>query len=162
MNHGKPVSPALRQNRPGPDRKEQPAAYADGFIDEDVTAADVVYGDPIVGNAPDSEYDTVIRGLKSPREMSEAQFELHCLTHIPYDDACEYCVAAKKPNLHHRQSTSARRIPLMVADYGFLTEKRTDDVVPFLVAYTKPWRVFFSSVVDRKGVDPIVGRRLAR
>ena len=69
-----------------------------------VQDSDMVFGDPNVGQSTEDEYSTVIRGIKSPREMTPEQFENHCLTHLPYDEACVYCARSKKPNIPHKRS----------------------------------------------------------
>ena len=45
-------------------------------------------------------------------------------------------------------------LPLLVADCGYLRDSLSDDVLPFLVAYVKPYRVYFATAVDLKGAEP--------
>ena len=66
------------------------------------------------------------------------------------------------PNVQHRMSPRHRNIPLLAADYAFLNDPLTQDVTPFLVVYVLPWRVVFASVIDTKGSNPQVVKRLAR
>ena len=130
--------------------------------DELVHDADMVLGDPIVGQKPPDEYSTVIRGVPAPKEMSVEWYKTHCLTHIPMHPACEYCAMAKKPNVQHRRSPGGRQIPLMVADYGYLTLHATQEVVPYLCVHVRPWRLTYAMVVDVKGPDPTVVKRIAQ
>ena len=48
--------------------------------------------------------------LRSPKSMSQAEWERHCITHLPFHPGCPWCVAARKPNLPHRPSHEADRI----------------------------------------------------
>ena len=98
-------------------------------------------GDPIVEHHPVAPGEVIPKALASPKEMTEREFAEHCLTHIPYNPACHYCVAGKRNNVHHQRSPGGRKIPLVAADYGFLTIKSTNEVVPFICVYVKPWRI---------------------
>ena len=155
-----PVSPFLSLHK---GTSGQPAVEPRDVVDdEQVRAEHMVFKDPIVGKAPPDEYSTVIRGLTTPKEMTVEQYQHHCLTHIPYDPACAYCGAAKRANVAHLPSPSGRRIPLLVADYGFLAMKATQEVVPYRCIHVRPWRLTFATCVDAKGPDPIVAKRLAQ
>ena len=57
---------------------EEPNANDDG----ETGGEHVVFGDPIVGHAPASEYSTVIRSVPSPKGTTIAEYKLHCLTRI--------------------------------------------------------------------------------
>ena len=160
MNACCPVSPFLQRlqfDRTGP---------AGGGVveelDEVVHEGEMVFNDPIVGKRPADETDAMPKALISPKEMSEKEFAEHCLTHIPYNPACQYCVAGKRNNVYHLRSPGGRKIPLVAADYGFLTIQSTDEVVPFICVYVKPWKVYFAAVVDVKGPNPLIVKRLAR
>ena len=126
-----------------------------------------VLGEPQKGTgedagAADDGDDIEPHAITSPKEMTPEAFAQHCLTHLPYDDACWYCAATRKPNAQHRRSPGGRTIPLLVADYGFLTEEATQESVPYLAVQIRPWRLVFATVVDSKGVDQNVIRRLAQ
>ena len=127
-----------------------------------MTEKDIVLGEPIVGEDPGDEHTTTVRVLSSTKDMTAEEFARHCTTHLPHDKRCDYCNRARMPNVQHRRSPGGRKIPLLCADYGFLTMKSTDEVVPYLVCYVKPWRVIFATVVDMKGPDQHVIRRLAQ
>lgn len=129
---------------------------------DDVTDKDVVFGDPIVGKLPEVEDPGKPVPLRCPKEMTPEQFAKHCVTRIPYEECCPYCVAGKTPNGHHRRSPSQRKIPFICADYGFITEAATQDVVPILVVYARPWRIYFATVMDTNGHDINAVKRLAR
>ena len=131
-------------------------------LDDKVCKEDVVIGDPIVGRTHGDVGPARVRVLKAPPEMTAEQFAKHCLTHLPMCSGCKYCAQCTKPNIQHRRSTHSRKIPLLAADYAFLTEEKSGDVVPILVVYLKPFRVYFATVVDSKGADPNVVKRLSR
>ena len=122
-------------------------------VEDLVREGDVAWGEPIVGARPAVLHETEAKPIKSPKEMSPEDFARHCVTHIPFSDACWYCLCAKKSNLPHHRSPGGRTIPLVVADYGFLTMESTQETVPYLVVQVRPWRIMFATVVDVKGVD---------
>ena len=47
------------------------------------------------------------KGLKSPESPSEEELQEHLLTHLPYKDWCEICVACRRANLPHFKSMNA-------------------------------------------------------
>ena len=50
----------------------------------------------------------------------------------------------------------------MVADYAFLRNHSNEDVATVLVVKVLPYKVFFSCVVDAKGVDEVTVQRLSQ
>lgn len=161
-----PVSPfvAFKASNPnGQARVDKAISDEDDASDFDkVTGKDVVDGDPIVGKHPEIEGPSKPVPRKCQKEMTSEEFAQHCVTHIPYNESCPYCVAGKKPNWHHRKSSSHRKVPFLCADYGFSTEAATQDVIPILVVYVRPWRNYFATVVETKGHDLNAVKRLAR
>ena len=103
-----------------------------------LSACDVDVGNHIIG------FEDVKRTpipLKSPRELTPTEWEQHMITHLPQCPGCPYCTAGKKPNQHHRRSTTSRQRPHITADYGFLRDSTSDSEVPFLVVYTQPFKI---------------------
>ena len=132
------------------------------FVDEAVTHEHTVFGDPIVGRHAAPEDPTQPLPSKCPKEMTPEEFAQHCVTHLPYSDACPYCVAGKRPNVHHRRSQSNRNIQFRCADYGFITDAATQDVIHILVPYVHPLRIYVATAVDTKGQDLNAIKRVAR
>ena len=134
----------------------------------DVREADVLMGEPIVGVENETlnehgEGARAARPLPSPTAPSRAVRERHNLTHLPYADWCPFCVACRRPNTPHRAShESEREVPLLVADYGFVRNPEDQDVVTMLIIKVMPFKIFFSTVVDVKGPDPAVVKRVSR
>ena len=100
--------------------------------------------------------------MKSPREMTPKEWERHKTTHLPFHCACPHCVAGKKPNLQHRRSRTCRRIPHVCADYCYLRDSLSDTPITVLVVLVLPFRIYFATVVDAKGPDRTVVKRLGR
>ena len=44
----------------------------------------------------------IARTKKSPVGMTAAEWQTHCLTHLPYNPACRCCVAGRKRDDQHR------------------------------------------------------------
>ena len=122
-------------------------------VEETVRHEDVDFGNHIVGPSSPRTKPTL---LKSPREMTAAEWEEHMVTHLPYCPSCPHCVAGKRCNDHHRTSTTERELPLLVADYGYLRDSLSDDTLPFIVCHIKPYRIYFASAIDLKGNDPTI------
>ena len=51
-----------------------------------------------------------IKAMADPRRPTEKEVELHNLTHLPYRNWCELCVAAKDKDLDHRRDVRGERL----------------------------------------------------
>ena len=72
-------------------------------------------------------------------------------------------MATRRANDQHRRShEDARTIPLLVADYCFLKTSGEEKLQPVLVMRLYPYMIFFACVVEHKGSDPLVIRRVAK
>ena len=119
---------------------------------------------PDHGDVLDAEEDDVVqpaRCLPCPVAPSPKEIAIHNLTHMPYRSWCRHCVAARRPNSHHRSLPSARSIPLLVADYCFLGDSDDSTKVTVLVACLYPSRSILATVVPAKGPDSQAVARLA-
>ena len=57
------------------------------------------------------------RPLRTPKQMSPAQREIHDLTRMPFDEGCEICAATRGLNAKHMMSSERMRVmPLLAAD----------------------------------------------
>ena len=136
-------------------------------LEEEVDLSKAMLDDPIVGveqvnwdeNGPGARKP---RALPLPRSMTPAEKEEHDLTHLPFDNRCEICVATRGLNAQHRSAVEQLRvIPLLVADYCFLRFSTSSITRTVLVMRLYPYRLFFGCVVPRKGADPLVVKKLA-
>ena len=121
---------------------------------------DLALGELVVGQRPAGQRK--IRALPNPKTMSEAEWREHMVTHLPYCDGCPFCISGKRSNSHNRLSTRSMTIPSISLDYGFLRDATSQDVVTFLGAYVRPYKIYFAMVVNMKGPDPDAVKRLAR
>ena len=105
------------------------AGETNGEEDDDEPAVNFGHAklnDPIIGVkhvVSDEHGDGAITAepMKAPKSMTPAEWERHCVTHLPYHPACPWCVAARRPNVQHRLSHECERIiPLLVADYCYV------------------------------------------
>ena len=115
----------------------------------------------------DLDDDIVVENVKplpQPKVPTQAQIDAHNLTHMPYRSWCPHCVAARRPNSHHRSSSSdsQRADPLLVADYCFVRDNNDSETITILVARLYPSRTMLATVVDAKGPDPNAVARLAK
>ena len=116
------------------------------------------------GDVLDAEGDDVVQPalcLPCPKTPSDQEVALHNLTHLPYRSWCRHCVAARRPNTHHRTSPSHRTIPLLAADYCFLGDSDDEEKATTLVAVLYPSRAILATVVPAKGPDSNAVARLA-
>ena len=141
----------------------KPAEDYGGLVPEEyVDMKDAMTTDPIVGieSTTLTEHGPGARepvALPSPNRMTPAQLAKHWLTHLPYHPGCELCVQCRRPNTHHRSSTTNERtIPLLVGDYCFPKSQKDDEAVTVLVLKLYPYKLYFACAVRAKGPDPLV------
>ena len=99
--------------------------------------------------------------LRSPDSPSQADIDLHNLTHLPYMSWCPHCVATRRPNVAHTASKTESTLPLLVTDYCYLRDSVDQDSLTVLVARIYPWKMTFAVAVDVKGRDEAAIKRLA-
>ena len=128
----------------------------------DVDARELVDNDDEV-DAESGEVARVPRGLPEPSEPTAAMRARHNLTHWPYRNWCEHCVAARRANTKHPHSPSSdRTVPVFVSDYCFLRDSRDEDLATCFVGKIYPSRNMFASIVDCKGSgDELAVKQLA-
>ena len=68
----------------------------------------------------------------------------------------------EKPDLHHRRSTTVRTIPHVVADCAYLRDPVSAATITVLVVLILPFNIYFATVVNSKGPEPDVVKRLGR
>ena len=160
IHHSSPVSPLHVASIPQGDGAEVGGAED---LDDVVNEDDVDLGSVIVGRSPKPKDEEGVQPLRGPKEMTQAEWEEHLTRHIPYDDRCEFCTSARRPNTHHRRRRPDRQrtIPNLCADYGFLKHHQEEDAQCFLGGLARPWRVYFATMCN-KGADPRVVRRPAQ
>ena len=129
-----PVSPVLAM----PTLALPGASEGDAVDDEEdigVNPSELALDDPMVGPKPvagktgylNAHADMPkIRGLPTPKTMTDAQMMEHMVSHLPYDDGCEICVAGKRNNTPHRRSSNSSSVPNISLDYGFLKDSVSD------------------------------------
>ena len=131
-----------------------PAVSGDQQVDEsgDILSAD---DDEVVQRAVP---------MPAPITPSKREVEIHNLTHLPYRSWCKHCVAARRPNSHHRRQPSSRQrtVPLLVADYAYVRDHLDKSLATVLVARLLPSNLTMATVCDEKGLDPQTVARLAQ
>ena len=82
---------------------------------------------------------------------------------MPFCAWCPICVATKRPNHHHRRYKSPeRRIPFVVADYGYARNSGEDNLICILVIKIYPFGLFWAAVGEGTSLhDENVARRIA-
>ena len=134
----------------------------------EVRQSDVLMGEPIVGveNVTLTEHGEgarEARPLPTPKTPTLAARDKHYLTHLPYADWCPFCVACRRPNSPHKSShEKSRELPLLTADYGFLRNPGDQDCITLLVIKVMPFKLVFATVVNIKGPDPDIVKRVSR
>ena len=102
--------------------------------------------------------------LPEPRLPSAAEVAAHNCTHLPYRSWCPYCVAARRRNSPHFQSSPSqqRQIPLLVGDYCSIRDIEGEESKTILVCRLYPARALFATVCEAKGEDGFTIIQLAR
>ena len=65
--------------------------------------------------------------LKASTMPSESERKLHELTHLPYRDWCQHCVAGKGKENHHK--TLKSKTPTVQLDYSYLKQGPDEKLV---------------------------------
>ena len=97
--------------------------------------------------------------IRAPRQPSNEERELHELTHVPYRDWCDFCVACKgksDPQRSLDKSEEGRRsIPGIQLDYAFgrSDQKNQEELVVILVGVDAETRMLLAVPVESKGAD---------
>ena len=128
-----------------------------GDADEARLDADdeVAEGEPVVVQVP--------KGIPSPAQPTAEEVALHWLNHLPYRSWCKWCVSGKRGNTPHRFChLSSREIPLLVANYCYLRDRRDEDLITCFVGKLYPSRCMIAIPCDVKGVDDYANSRLTR
>ena len=115
----------------------------------------------------DIDDDAVVQPMPpmpEPIMPSRAVVEAHNLTHWPYRSWCPHCVAARRPNSHHRRrvSSARRTVPLLCADYCFIRDNEDEKLAKVLVCKLEPSNLMLSTIVDEKGSDEVTVTRVAQ
>ena len=77
------------------------AAQHDGTEEEDVNFKEAIMDTPIVGVEQGEIQGPTARPIKSPKPMTQAEKEVHDLTHQPPHSGCSICASNRTPNLQH-------------------------------------------------------------
>ena len=106
----------------------------------------------------DADEGTVVqkpRGLPAPPEPTVAEVAQHNLTHFPYRSWCPHCLACRRPNAHHRRSSSSstRKVPLFCADYCFVKDSQDTEMATVLAGRLYPSMAVVATVCDAKGTE---------
>ena len=125
---------------------------AESELDDVVRDGDADIDDIIVGREPEGSCKHSMAPLPLQKMMSPAEYARHGVTYMPYHPGCPLCAMGRRPNTHHRRrrNSNARTLPHVVADYGFL-RANDDDLTTMLVVYSRPWRMYFSTICSVKG-----------
>ena len=163
------VSPSLpTAPAPGRDEDHQHSKPLQEEEEEEVDMKLALLDEPIVGveqvlhdaNGPGALKP---RALPSPKPMTAIQKAIHDLSHLPHDPACPICAAGRGLNLPHQVSNEHLRIiPLLVADYCFITFAGDSSLQTVLVMRLYPYRLLFACCTPRKGPHPQVVQRIVK
>ena len=97
--------------------------------------------------------------VRAPRQPSIEERELHELTHVPYREWCDFCVACKGKSDPQRvldHSVEGRRAaPSIQLDYAFgrSDQKKQEELVVILVGVDAETRMLLAVPVESKGAD---------
>ena len=118
----------------------------------------------------EEEEATIPVAQRIPEEPTAEERLQHMLTHIPYRQWCQHCVAGKaKGGRHEKSSKYTREVPTVVLDYMYMRDTQQDGEeggMPILVGYdTVTARggtgTIFARVVPAKGVNEYAVKVLA-
>ena len=96
------------------------------------------------------------RQLKETTGPTEKEVSEHNLTHLPFRTWCAHCVRGKAKNPPRRRSKKAegeKRIPVISADYCFLSNEDDESQAPVWVMVDHETRATFAYVCECKGAE---------
>ena len=92
-----------------------------------------------------------VRQLADPRLPSQAEIDLHDLTHLPYRNWCAVCVRCRGRDLDHRRAVDEERgVSEYAFDYCFPGDELGFKLV-ILVGREKITGAYFATAVPTKG-----------
>ena len=98
-----------------------------------------------------------------PYQPTKAEIEAHEITHLPYRNWCEHCVAGKGVSSPHISGPAGDRIGITISmDYCFMGEEATEGTPPVLIAWDDGHRALWALPVDHKGAEEYVVNWLVR
>ena len=85
------------------------------------------------------------------------------LTHLPYRSWCPHCVAARRPNTHHRakQASLQRTVRLLVADFCYARRSRDEDLASILVCQLYSAKAIMATVTPKSVNEHAIPRLTA-
>ena len=112
----------------------------------------------------DDEVIQTAQSMPEPLVPSKAVVDAHNLSHWPYRSWCPHCVAARRPNSHHRRqgAPAERTVPLLCADYCFIRDNEDDQLATVLVCKFEPANLMLTTIVDEKGAAEDTVTRVAQ
>ena len=97
------------------------ASAAASRPEEDVICEEEESGAVPEGNAEEGgDEETDARALGSPCRPSQAEIDLHNVTHLPYRSWCAFCVRGRGRGNQHRTISREEGLSRVAVDYGFL------------------------------------------
>ena len=151
-----PERPTASTENPGSAARQQPHGDAqlqqgDAQIPQPPVKASDMYND-----------DQRARTTPTPTEPSQAERDLHMMTHMPYKNWCLWCVRNRCPNAKHMTiKKNGRNIPLLCADYCFPKDKTDITTSTVLAGRLYPTRRTLSLPCLHKGEDARTVARLS-
>ena len=102
-----------------------------------------------------------IKAMADPRRPTEKEVELHNLTHLPYRNWCELCVAAKGKDLGHRRGVRGEGdLPEYSLDYCF-PGNELGYRITVLVGRGRATGAKMATVVPAKGSDTAINMQIS-
>jgi hypothetical protein len=104
---------------------------------------------------------------KEYNKPTEEEVREHEIDHAVFKAWCPHCVKGKAVSFGHYKVKSDKEVPVIAADYMYLTEKdkkddeEDKDTMPILVAKDDKLKMIFASVVPKKGKNAFAVKKLA-
>ena len=87
-----------------------------------------------------------------PKEPSEQRKREHMLTHLPFEDWCEFCIQHRSRQDAHRTTSHEGTLPSVVSlDFGFVQRSDDEPKLAFLCVHDRHTKLQHSIVTPSKG-----------
>ena len=95
---------------------------------------------------------------------SEAEINMHNLTHLPFRDWCPYCVQGKAVSYPHiKRKQKEDEVPIISSDYMGLKHREPEEGQnPIIVTVDRKTKMKYAHVLKTKGVEHYAVERCAR
>ena len=151
-------------------RNEEENVDEEEHVDEEENVdeeAEAVEPNPMIEEEEEHEegYEDVmarkgkIRRMVDPMLPSQAEIDMHMLTHLPYRNWCEHCVRGRGKQMDHKKAEERRDTIEFHLDFCFPGGEEDEQTLTILVMRERSTRMTMASAVPSKSTGSFIAKR---